>query len=104
PPLQDQVTEVQEAAPAAVVEAAEGAVGEIAREAGTCVLATTAALVRGRFRGWVHPVLRHFMRATCKRFNLQTIKMIQWHATLANCVALFNCFRNVRLSQRCGFD
>ena len=97
--------EVQEAAPAAVVEAAEAAVGEIGREIGICVLeTTTAALVRGRFRGWVHPVLRHFMRATCKWFNLQTIKMIQWHATLANCVALFNCFRNVRLGQRCGFD
>jgi hypothetical protein len=30
--------EVQEAAPAAVVEAAEAAVGEIARGIGTCVL------------------------------------------------------------------
>src|SRR6266702_2648094 len=52
PPLQDQVTEVQEVAPAAVVEAAEAAVGEIARGIGTGVLeTTTAALVRGWFRG-----------------------------------------------------
>src|SRR5438128_5466684 len=75
PPPQDQVMEVQEAARAVVVEAAEAAVGEIAREIGTCVLeTTTGALMRGRFRGWVHPVLRHFMRATCKWLNRQTIK------------------------------
>src|SRR3989442_11442513 len=66
PPPQDQVMEVQEAGPAAVVEAAGAAVGEIAREIGTGVLETTnAALVRGRFPRWGHPVFRHFMRATC---------------------------------------
>ena len=36
--------EVQEAARAAVVEAAEAAVGEIAREIGTCVLEATTGV------------------------------------------------------------
>ena len=54
--------------------------------------------------GGVHPVGWQLVGAAGQRFNLQSIKMIEWHAAFAYGVAFFDGLGDVGFCERRGFD